>query len=59
LSYGHSEKELREHAGLAEHLASQAAKVHVVYNNKGDYAPKAAAQLQMLLDKHTPARTAA
>jgi uncharacterized protein YecE (DUF72 family) len=58
--YEYKPDELKEHAGRAEHLASQAAKVHVVYNNnKGDYAPKAAAQLQLLLDKHTPARTAA
>jgi uncharacterized protein YecE (DUF72 family) len=57
--YEYSDEELQEHAGRAQLLASEADRVHVIYNNnKGDYAPKAAARLQELLDKHTPARAA-
>jgi uncharacterized protein YecE (DUF72 family) len=48
--WDYSDEELEEIRGRAEELASEAAEVHVMFNNnKGDYAPRAAERFEKLL----------
>ncbi|HHX64914.1 MAG TPA: DUF72 domain-containing protein [Chloroflexi bacterium] len=52
--YLYSEEELREWAPDVEHLAEQAAEVHVLFNNNAqDYAIRNARQLRMMLSEST------
>ncbi len=53
--YVYSTDELRQIADRALKAAAQAREVHVVYNNnKADYAPRAATQFQLLLQREHP-----
>ncbi len=50
--YEYSQGELKEIAGRANAAATKARRVHVIFNNnKADYAPRAAAELQELRQK--------